>query len=739
MSTNPKDYLTSLNDFEKLIAKNDDILDASIRNQTRIEGFCSAKEAHTHLSALQEEGRTLKIGVIGRVKAGKSSLINALLFDGKEVLPKAATPMTAALTSIGYSEKFCAEVHFFSQEDVELLKHKAREFEQEVSRLVQKYRDDHKARVEQSKRPILPLDEALLEKKAIREIGEDGVLASAADLIKRMQRSGVNVADLGVSRVLEAESHEELIRELNEYVGASGRLMPFTREMTIGIKNDALKGIEVVDTPGVNDPVKSREQRTYERLKDCNAAFMVSPAGQFLSQQDFELADRLSSREGTQEIYIVASQADTQLHGSIRKDAKGDFHQALSKLHETLVGQAYSALSGLENEVLTRIRSELSERLIVTSGICETLLNDGGQSEDITAAHTLKLLKSSYGDYFTHHDDVMTNLRVLSAREKLQAAVDTVKSKKSEIINQQARHFIEAQVSTLHKIKDQTLTALAARHKEVSTGDVAELEKDLERLKSASANGIVAANNEFMDQADEVKLKLPVELERVIQRAIDTVDEKSETASGQESETYQAEKDGILAGGARLLGIGGYEERTRTYDTLRPLTVRRALEGFARLMHAGMKDCATQSLLRWRSGLISGISRQLRESMGDDCVDINRLQAVCRAVVTKLVDLPLVDVPELPAELAKTRKLTGSDVDDYLEAAQAYASSLEKRGFEFISTVKETVDAITKRNIGEELLADLIKEAESLQQMVENKTLTLEKISRLEAAIRKSL
>ncbi|MBP1542934.1 MAG: dynamin family protein [Oscillospiraceae bacterium] len=51
------------------------------------------------------EDRKLNIGVIGQVKAGKSSFLNTLLFGGKKVLPSAATPKTATLTKIEYSEE----------------------------------------------------------------------------------------------------------------------------------------------------------------------------------------------------------------------------------------------------------------------------------------------------------------------------------------------------------------------------------------------------------------------------------------------------------------------------------------------------------------------------------------------------------------------------------------------------------------------------------------------------------
>ena len=48
------------------------------------------KHAISTSEALEQEiaqkcsvGRTLKLGIVGRVKAGKSSLLNALLFNGK--------------------------------------------------------------------------------------------------------------------------------------------------------------------------------------------------------------------------------------------------------------------------------------------------------------------------------------------------------------------------------------------------------------------------------------------------------------------------------------------------------------------------------------------------------------------------------------------------------------------------------------------------------------------------------
>lgn len=72
-------------------------------NTSYISDFSiQANSVEQHIESIVEENRKLRIGIVGQVKAGKSSFLNALLFEGKEILPHAATPMTAALTKICY-------------------------------------------------------------------------------------------------------------------------------------------------------------------------------------------------------------------------------------------------------------------------------------------------------------------------------------------------------------------------------------------------------------------------------------------------------------------------------------------------------------------------------------------------------------------------------------------------------------------------------------------------------------
>ena len=58
----------------------------------------------------------LTLGVIGQMKCGKSTFLNALIF-GDDVLPAATTPMTASLSVITYGKEKCIEAEFYTKDE----------------------------------------------------------------------------------------------------------------------------------------------------------------------------------------------------------------------------------------------------------------------------------------------------------------------------------------------------------------------------------------------------------------------------------------------------------------------------------------------------------------------------------------------------------------------------------------------------------------------------------------------
>jgi len=71
----------------------------------------------------------LRIGIVGAVKSGRSSFLEQFFLDGQSILPRGATPMTAALTEMTFGEECTVTVDFFTDQDIAELKAKSDEYE----------------------------------------------------------------------------------------------------------------------------------------------------------------------------------------------------------------------------------------------------------------------------------------------------------------------------------------------------------------------------------------------------------------------------------------------------------------------------------------------------------------------------------------------------------------------------------------------------------------------------------
>ena len=79
---------------------------------------------------------------------------------------------------------------------------------------------------------------------------------------------------------------DDLQNVLEQYVGANGEYTSVVKSLYIKMKDDRLQGLRIVDTPGVNDPVVSRENRTRTFLHSCHGVFLLSASTDFLGSGD---------------------------------------------------------------------------------------------------------------------------------------------------------------------------------------------------------------------------------------------------------------------------------------------------------------------------------------------------------------------------------------------------------------------------------------------------------------------
>ena len=176
----------------------------------------------------------LTIGVIGQMKCGKSTFLNAFVFED-DILPSATTPMTAALSVITYGEQKKIVAEFYTPDEWE---------EQKI----------------QAKRSLDEVKGNSLEESKVK---------AAKELVEKSIKLGGNISSyLG-------KTQEDTFENLIEYVGADGKYVSITKSVKIYYPKGYLKGVEVVDTPGFNDPIVSREERTKKFLNKADVVLLM--------------------------------------------------------------------------------------------------------------------------------------------------------------------------------------------------------------------------------------------------------------------------------------------------------------------------------------------------------------------------------------------------------------------------------------------------------------------------------
>ncbi|GAB0050714.1 hypothetical protein YGH007_10040 [Helicobacter pylori] len=150
--------------------------------------------------------------------------------------------------------------------------------------------------------------------------------------------------------------------------------MPYTKAVEISLNNPNLKNLEIIDTPGVNDPIVSREECTKALLKDCHVVFIISPSNQFLGESDMDLFDRVSNKEGLQEIYFVASQADSVVCSpSEAEKSRQHLPTALENAQKSLSSSLDKTMEGLIQTYPNQrgiFEKAIKNGVILTSGAC---------------------------------------------------------------------------------------------------------------------------------------------------------------------------------------------------------------------------------------------------------------------------------------------------------------------------------------------------------------------------------
>lgn len=254
-----------LNTFQQWQKKKEDI--KALYEKAADFGWITAKEKEQIIQKIDSD--VLTIGIIGQMKSGKSTFLNAWVFE-EEILPAATTPMTAALTLIKYGDKKELEAEFYSPAEWK---------EQEM------------------------LASQDLNNENLSEMQKRNIQA-AQETMQRAKPLGNAVKELLGTK------QKDTLNHLAQYAGADGKYTPITKCITIYSPQEYLKGVEIVDTPGFNDPIVAREERTKAFLKKADAVVVLLCANQPFSANDQDLIFQTCASAGIGHILIGINKYD---------------------------------------------------------------------------------------------------------------------------------------------------------------------------------------------------------------------------------------------------------------------------------------------------------------------------------------------------------------------------------------------------------------------------------------------
>lgn len=206
------------------------------------------------------------IALVGAIKAGKSTLINALL--GYEYASTKVTPETAALTKFRKEDQNYVKVSFYSAYEWERLWQSAQKAKASV--FLEEYE----------------------------------------------QLSADNEKDKWVGHEEEqfiCETRDQLVKEISRWTSSKSAGHYFVKEVEVGLKDfDLPKGVVLVDTPGLDDVVQYRSDITRDYIDRANAVLVCVKSDALTGPELKTIYSVFANTPNNREkVYIIATQLDT--------------------------------------------------------------------------------------------------------------------------------------------------------------------------------------------------------------------------------------------------------------------------------------------------------------------------------------------------------------------------------------------------------------------------------------------
>lgn len=570
-------------------------------------------------------------------------------------------------------------------------------------------------------------------KSALQELkGVQESIYACYQQYQQISQSQVSASEREANKDFQG-SLSEIRAKLKDYVGSSGKFMPFTKSITLRLDNEFLKDVQIIDTPGLNDPVPSRSARTNEILRECDAVLVLSPAGQFMDQNDVILVRKLAG--SVARIFVIASKGDSELYGSEKDKNGGILNAVFEGIQNTLERSKNNALqkADVENNVLQRA---LKEKMIVCAGICAGIVAKRGENLDEMEIHTLNRLKEEYPNDF-QGEKMWENLSKLANIEALNAVFAELKKDKELILQERISGFLQSNDKALNAYKEALQDRVRQRIDALQKVDIDGLKARASALQEVKERGESVLDSEW----NELCVKFCFDIRGILK------DKQTEFFENLENEAESKQGDFIKTTGL-VLKDKHYLKKVNANAVIN------AIEKTCERLENLLNDETARAIQAWREKMPSTLLKALREEISDEFIDGFVFKKCLRDIFNKITYPSIKYSSKIPYSISGMSGILEDNVEGgyawveakYEHPATHFINEVSNFTRRFKQEVKEDIDKLANElssvfafGFGKDMFQSISDEIQSLQKDLASKALKLDEYKTLERSLENAL
>mgnify|MGYP004622393949 FL=1 len=747
----------------------DDALIDEIKNLCNDNDFKSEEYIIEYFKDKVNLDRTLRVGIVGRVKSGKSSLLNSLLFDGKDILPKAPTPMTAALTHIQYSDTNYIEIEFLTKKDIEDFEEIHNRYNKDLEKKIDSLKDETigkkltsavgtniSARINKWKSKFTReeninffeennenikeyYDYDKLEKDAKEIVDKNEYLKNGKekyDLIKKASKSVYNHVLKQEKEKIDFKNIEEISDKLKDYVGTEGKFVDFVKSLNIYINIDYLKDLNILDTPGFNDPVRTRDAKARKLLSKCDVVLILMSATQLFTESDRDIISKIRKKEGIQEIYVIISKFDDVLNSQENiKKSNGDLEEAKNIILNGVEGDK-GLIEHIKNifikmndeNIFNKLISEIDKRVIYSSSICHSILKNWNNYEklDEDSKKVIENLSEGYPDYISlkERETSLEQLKQLANIDAINNILKNLTVRKNEILGESLNKFETKFTESAKDIQRKLDKYARERLKYIKFGNINNIKIESEKLEKSINKISESLKGKFQDTIEEWYIeslnKINDSLNKFFNKAKDSADEAK-------SEEIRTKKEGWFI-----------FEKNVTYkeNIINTEKIRELIREYARNFNRQLEIFILNIYKSFREDLIRNTTNLFQNEELD--INIEQVASIIRPIIMEYENnINKYDENLHLDSIKETGTISGYLVDEVVKKANDIIRQMDKDFDKIVKedNLKDFRDKISKIDFAKSVLSNYRNRLNTMKEDMENKEKAIDKWNRIKEEI----